>query len=115
MRHPIRILLGNPTEAITFTSPLVSYLGGSYFFAPSISFFKSEIFSRAKSNSRVGREITPKDVYDEHGNLLIQPGRFVLGDHREEIIKDLLDDWETEKEILNIFNDSNMIGSKVEE
>ncbi|MFK8005260.1 MAG: Dyp-type peroxidase [Saprospiraceae bacterium] len=102
-----RIINGNPNAVIKPTDPLITYRGGAYFFAPSLSFFKNitkfyphieEDINMAKSTLRFERKAVK--IFDDFKNIQMKPIEF--GDHRDEMIKSILEEANQNKAINEI-------------
>lgn len=95
-----RIINGNPNAVIKPTDPLVTYRGGAYFFAPSLSFFKNitkfypHIEEEIGEGNAMKSNLTPVrkaiKIFDDFKNIQMKPIEF--GDHRDEMIKSILEE-----------------------
>ena len=100
-----RIINGNPNAVIKPTAPLVTYKGGSYFFAPSISFFKNSTKFYPHIEEDISGKSTRKPetkmvkLFDEFKNIQMKP--IELGDHRDEMIKSILEEVNQKDRINN--------------
>ncbi|MFT6320919.1 MAG: hypothetical protein ACJAT4_001848 [Granulosicoccus sp.] len=105
-----RIINGNPNAVIKPTDPLITYRGGTYFFAPSLSFFKNitkfyphieeEIVEENVTSAEPKPVRKAVKIFDNFKNIQMKPIEF--GDHRDEMIKSILEEVNTHKAINEI-------------